>query len=144
MWASPFEIEGVLLMAKRYGRARGVRQVRECLPLVDGGAASPRESWLRMLFIDAGLPRPTTQIVVVDDRGRVVKVFDMGWEEFQVAAEYDGDHHRTNRKVYVKDIRAMATVQRMGWLVNRVIKEDRENEIIDRARTALMSRGWRP
>ena len=43
---------------------------REVLPLVDGGAASPQETRLRLLFIDSGLPRPTTQIPVVEGRGR--------------------------------------------------------------------------
>ncbi|BBY42748.1 hypothetical protein MCEL_10430 [Mycolicibacterium celeriflavum] len=56
-----FSIEEVLLLAKRHRSARQVRQLRELLPLVDGGGASPQESRLWLLFIDAGLPRPTTQ-----------------------------------------------------------------------------------
>jgi hypothetical protein len=35
-------------------------------------------------------------------------------------------------------------IERMGWQVIRVIKEDRDDDIIRRARTALISRGWRP
>ena len=61
-----FSIEDVLLLAKRHQGARGLRQLRAALPLVDGGAASPPETRLRLLFIDAGLPKPTTQIPVVD------------------------------------------------------------------------------
>jgi hypothetical protein len=96
-----------------------LRQLRELLPLVDGGAASPKETWLRLLFIDAGLPRPTTQIPVVDERGRLVRMLDMGWEDFMVGAEYDGDQHRTNRKQYVKDLRVWPKLERMGWNVTR-------------------------
>jgi hypothetical protein len=31
-----------------------------------------------------------------------------------------------------------------GWIVDQVIKEDRSAEIVERARTALISRGWKP
>jgi hypothetical protein len=142
MRATPFSIDEVLLLAQRHRRARGLKQLRAVLPLVDGGAASPQETRLRLLFIDAGFPRPTTQIPVVDGRGRLVRPLDMGWEDFMVAAEYDGDQHRTNRKEYVKDIRAFPKLERLGWSVIRVIKEDRDVDIIDRAYRALIARGW--
>ncbi|HZA11146.1 hypothetical protein [Mycobacterium sp.] len=144
MWATPFSMEDVLMLAKRYRGARGLRRLSAALPLVDGGAASPRESWLRLLFIDAGFPRPATQIPVVDGRGRLVRMLDMGWEEFRVAAEYDGDQHRTNRKQYVKDLRVHPKLEGLGWIVIRVISEDRQDDVIARARTALVSRGWQP
>lgn len=144
MHSQIFAVEDVLLLAKRYSGARGLKGLREVLPLVDGGAASPRETWLRLLYIDAGLPRPTTQIPIVEGRGRLVRMADMGWEEFMVVSEYDGDHHRTNRSQYTKDIRSLRKARALGWIVDQVIKEDRPAEIIDRARTALISRGWRP
>jgi hypothetical protein len=142
--ASPFSAEDVALLMKRYRRARGLRQLRELLPLVDGGAASPRETWLRLLYIDAGLPWPTTQIPIVEGRGRLVRMADMGWEEFMVVSEYDGDQHRTSRSQYTKDIRALRKARSLGWIVDQVINEDRPAEIIERARTALVSRGWKP
>ena len=113
MRASPFSIEDVLLLAKRYRGARGLKSLRIALPLVDGGAASPKETWLRLLYIDAGLPRPTTQIPIVEGRGRLVRMADMGWEEFLVVSEYDGDQHRTDRRQYIKDIRVAAQGQRV-------------------------------
>jgi hypothetical protein len=139
-----FSTEDVLVLAKRHRGARGLRQLREVLPLVDGGAASPQETRLRLLFIDAGLPIPTTQFPIVEGRGKLVRVVDMAWEEFMVAAEYDGDQHRTSRPQYVKDMRVLPKLARMGWIVIRVIKEDRDDDIIEQARTALVSRGWRP
>jgi len=144
MWNSTFATEDVLLLASRYRGARGLRGLREALPLVDGGAASPRETRLRLLFIDAGLPRPTTQIPVVEEHGRLVRMLDMGWEDFMVGAEYDGDQHQTNRRRYVKDLRVMPKLERMGWDVIRVIKEDRDEDVVERARIALLARGWRP
>ena len=142
--AQVFSIEDVLLLAKRYRGARGLKALRTALPLVDGGAASPKETWLRLLYIDAGLPRPTTQIPIVEGRGQLVRWSDMGWEEYMVVSEYDGDQHRTNRRQYIKDIRALRRARELGWIVDQVIKEDQPTDIVERARTALMSRGWRP
>jgi hypothetical protein len=142
MWSSPFSPEDVLLLAKRYCGVRGVRRLREVLPLVDGGADSPRETWLRLLYVDAGLPRPTTQIPIFDGH-KIIRTVDMGWEDFKVAAEYDGDQHRTNRKQYVKDLRVLPQLERLGWIVIRVINEDNPAEVLERTRSALLTRGWR-
>ncbi|WP_102143389.1 hypothetical protein [Mycobacterium hubeiense] len=144
MNANPYSIEDVLLLGKRYEGARGVKQLRARLPLVDGGAASPPETRLRLLYIDAGLPRPTTQIPVYDENGWLVRILDMGWEDFMVASEYDGDQHRTDRPQYVKDVRVMRKLARLGWDVDRVIKEDRDPAVIALARSALIARGWKP
>ena len=122
-------------------RHKGTRRVRQCqtaLSLMDGGAQSPKESWLRLVLIDAGLPRPVTQIRVTD--GHRMAYLDMGWEEPMVALEYDGDHHRTDRTQYVKDIRRAEMVNRLGWQVIRVINEDRPKLVVQRARDALARR----
>ncbi|AKN15863.1 hypothetical protein MHAE_09580 [Mycobacterium haemophilum DSM 44634] len=142
MWATPFLTEEVLLLAKRHAGARGVRRLRTVLPLIDGGAASPKETWLRLLLIDNGLPIPTTQIPVVHS-WRTVGVLDMGWEELKVAAEYDGDQHRSDRRQYVRDQRRLRKLEELGWIIIRVIAEDKANEVLVRVRNALLSRGWR-
>jgi hypothetical protein len=142
MRATPFLVEDVLLLAKRYPAARGVRRLRVALPLVDGGAASPKESWLRLLIVDAGLPTPTTQIPV-HEHWHLVGVLDMGWEEYKVAIEYDGDHHRTNRRQYVKDQRRLRKLKALGWIIIRVIAEDAAQVVVQQVRDALISQGYR-
>jgi hypothetical protein len=142
--AAPFSVEDVMLLAKRYKGARGVAQLKAALPLVDGGAASPQETRLRLLFIDAGLPKPTTQIPVYDEHGDFVRFLDMGWEDFVVGAEYDGEQHRTNRSQYVKDLRVWPKLARLGWHVVRAIKEDCDADLVRQAWDAMVSRGWRP
>ncbi|MFV9635763.1 hypothetical protein [Mycobacterium neumannii] len=144
MNACPFATEDVALLAKRHRGVRGLRQLRAALPLVDGGAESPRETWLRLLFIDAGLPRPATQFVVRDEWDRYVRRIDMCWEDFKVGAEYDGEQHLTSRRQYVLDVQVNRVLQRLGWHVIHVIKEDRGVDIVEQARNALLSRGWRP
>lgn len=144
MRARPFATEDVQLLAKRYKGARGMRQLRELLPLVDGGAASPQETRLRLLFIDNGFPKPTTQIPVYDEWGFLVRTIDMGWEDFMVGAEYDGDQHRTSRLQYVKDMKVWPELARLGWDMVRAIKEDCDPDIVRRAYEAMTSRGWKP
>jgi hypothetical protein len=139
----PFSIEDVSLLAKRHRGARGLRRLRAALPLVDGGAESPKETWLRLLFIDAGLPRPTTQFVIYDERGYYVRRIDMCWEEFTVGAEYDGEQHLTSRGQYVRDVQVNRVLQRLGWNVIHVIKEDCGEDIVHQACSALLTRGWR-
>ena len=142
MRATPFSLEDVLLLAKRYPGARGLRRLRTALPLVDGGAASPRETWLRLLLIDAKLPAPTTQIPV-HENWQLVAVLDMGWEQYMVAVEYDGDHHRSDPKQWRKDQRRLRKLEAMGWIVIRVIAGDTPEDVIGRVRAALVRRGYR-
>jgi hypothetical protein len=144
MHAQIFSIDDVLLLADRHRRARGLKSLRAVLPLVDGGSGSPQETWLRLLYIDAGLPRPTTQIPIVEGRGRLVRMADLGWEEFMTVSEYDGEHHQTSRKQYVKDIKSLRKARRLGWIVDQVVKEDKPADIVNRAWHALVSRGWKP
>lgn len=127
----------IALLANHKG-ARGVRSCRTALSLMDGGAQSPKESWLRLVLIDAGLPRPVTQLRVTE--GPLVAYLDMGWEEAMVAVEYDGEQHRTDRRQYVKDIRRAEMLSRLGWQVIRVINEDRPQAVVARAREALARR----
>lgn len=140
MHATPFSNADVRLLAKRYEGARGLRRLRAVLPLVDGGAASPRETWLRLVLIDAGLPIPATQVPVVDGYWPVA-FLDLGWKQFKVGVEYDGDHHRSDRRQYAKDQRRLRKLEQLGWLVVRVIAEDKPDDIVRRVRDALGQRG---
>ena len=140
--ATRFSPEAVLTLAKRYPAARGVRRLNACLDLVDGGAASPKETELRLLLIDAGFPRPVTQIPIVVNY-RTLAVLDMGWPEFGVAAEYDGDEHRTSRPRYAWDQKRLRKLTELGWIVVRVISEDTREDVVERVGRALVARGWR-
>jgi hypothetical protein len=143
MRATRFSTSEVLQLEKRYPAARGIRALRSVLDLLDGGAASPRESGLRLLLIDAGLPTPTTQIPIVVNF-HTLAMLDMGWSEFGVAVEYDGDQHRADRMQYVKDQRRLRKLEELGWIVIRVIAEDKPEEVVERVVAALLARGWRP
>jgi len=141
--ATGFKVDDVLRVARCHPRSPGLRRLESALGLVDAGAQSPRESYLRLLLIDAGLPRPQTQIPVLGVDGIPVAYLDLGWEEQMVAVEYNGDQHRTDRRQYVKDIRRLEMLERMGWIVVRVIAEDAPAAILRRVQAALAARSVR-
>ncbi len=97
-----------------------------------------------MLFIDAVSRSPQRRYPIYDELGRVVRILDMGWEEFMVGAEHDGDQHRTSRPQFVKDRVLARQLEAPGWHVVRAIKEDGEDDVVWQAWDAMVSRGWRP
>ncbi len=127
--------DAVADVAARHPGARGSRQLRRVLRLVDPGAESPKETCLRLLLINAGLPTPATQIEVVDGGWRAR--LDMGWEDLKVAVEYDGYHHLADRRQYLRDIQRLERLQQLGWIIVRVVAEDRPDDVVRRVMAAL-------
>lgn len=126
-------------LAATHTGTRGVRQVAHVLQLHDPGAQSPKETWLRLLLIDAGFPRPRTQIPVRGPTGRRYYL-DMGWAELRIAVEYDGDHHRSDRKRFAYDILRLEDLAAVGWIVIRVVAGTPPGEVIRRVQAAWAAR----
>lgn len=139
MRATSITADEVHAVAEQHRGARGLRQLETALALVDTGSQSPKQTSLRLLLTRAGLPRPTTQIPVTVERGKVYDL-DMGWEDLMVAVEYDGEHHRTDRWQYSRDNHRREMLERLGWIVIRVTVTDRPENIIARVRDALDTR----
>ncbi|BBW99287.1 hypothetical protein MMOR_02240 [Mycolicibacterium moriokaense] len=138
--ATRLKMADVELLADRYRGRHGIRKARSVFDLVDPGAESPRETWLRLLLIRNGFPRPTTQIPVYDAYGALVAELDMGWEDIKVAAEYEGDHHRTDPDAFNKGIRRHDELTELGWIDVRVTKRDTEGAVIGRVVAAFARR----
>ena len=138
--ATDLEMADVELLAERYKGRRGIRRARRALSLVDAGAESPRETWLRLVLIRAGFPAPQTQIPVYDQYGELVAVLDMGWKEIKLAVEYDGEHHWTSRRQFSRDIRRAEALAELEWNVVRVSAEDTEGGVIARVSAAQVRR----
>jgi very-short-patch-repair endonuclease len=129
------------LLVERYRGRRGMKAARAGLELIDNGAQSPRETWLRLLLLRAGFPRPQTQIPVLNEWVWAEAYLDMGWEDIKVAVEYDGNQHRSSRAQYAKDIRRLEMLeQRYCWIVIRVVAEHHPDEVISRVHTARARR----
>ncbi|MGI5273788.1 hypothetical protein ACQEUU_31930 [Nonomuraea sp. CA-218870] len=122
------------------GRARTV------LGLADRRAASPRESWLRVMLAGCGLPRPATQLRVALPGGRHVRL-DLGWEAYQVAVEYDGREHHTTPADRHDDERRREELRRHGWRVivaGPDVIPGRAADLLEIVANALIERGWQP
>jgi hypothetical protein len=138
--ATDLKVTDVETLAERYRGRRGIKRARIALSRVDPGAESPRETWLRLLLIRAGFPPPRTQIPVYDGYGALVAVLDMGWEDLKLAVEYEGDHHRTDRRQFHRDIRRAEAVAELGWMHVRITAEDTSGGIIARVSAAWQRR----
>jgi hypothetical protein len=141
--ATNVPVHQVYSVGKRYPGARGICRFRETLDLVDGGAESPQETRLRLLLVQSGIPRPVTQIPVANPKGRKRRI-DMGWPEWMVGAEYDGEHHWTNPDDHAEDIERLEFLAAKGWLIVRVSAGQlryQRPEVVQRVRDALIRRG---
>lgn len=139
--ATRTKVADVELLAARHKGRKGIRRALAALDLVDAGAESPRETWLRLIIIRAGFPRPETQIPVFDEFGQVVARVDVGWSDLKIAVEYEGEHHRSDRRRIARDIRRTELLQELKWIVIRVTAEDTPETIRRRISAAFAQRG---
>lgn len=137
--ATRFDNAAVLEVARRHPHVRDLSSMASMLAQVDAGAESPQETYLRLTLIDAGFPRPQTQIRVPRPDGRSYHL-DMGWPELMVAVEYDGEHHRTDRESFANDVARAEYLAAAGWIIIRVLRDHRRPEIIARVRRARQVR----
>ncbi|AMO59165.1 cullin, a subunit of E3 ubiquitin ligase [Mycolicibacterium phlei] len=129
MWARPFPLSGVRELMERYPRAVGNEQLRELLPLVDGGAATPWQSRARLCLVDAGCPRPQTQVPVLVG-SRPVAYLEIGWPEYQVgltSRPYDAAEQRM--------------LESLGWIVIWVPESEPVENCLEKVELALARRG---
>jgi very-short-patch-repair endonuclease len=73
---------------------KGVARLRRVVGLAESEAESPMETRLRMLLVNAGLPRPEVQVSIHDASGRFVGRPDLLYGKQRLAIEYDGGGHR--------------------------------------------------
>lgn len=132
--ATRLTADDVVGIAKRHCRARGLRQLDDVLALFDRGAESPRETWLRLLLVDEGFPRPQTQIPILGPDGFPLYYLDMGWPHLKLAVEYDGAQHAGTLGY---DIHRHDYLANLGWTVVRVAAGHRRPGIV-----ARVNREW--
>lgn len=138
--ATRFRHDDVIAVAAAHPRVRGRRRLARLLDLMDAGAQSPKETWLRLLLIDAGFPRPQTQIPLLAPDGFPLYFLDMGWEDIKVAVEYDGEQHRTDIDQYRTDVIRAEYLDGLGWRRIRVLAGHRPDDIVRRVARAGVPR----
>lgn len=143
--ATDIKVADVVALADDRPGVKGRRRLRAVLELVDGGAESPQESRLRLMLVRGGLPMPQTQIVFSDDLGNARIRVDMGWPEWKVGVEYDGEQHWTDARQRSWDIERLVIAESEGWIIVRVSAEmmSRPSVVVERVATKLRQAGWR-
>jgi hypothetical protein len=123
--------------------SRGSAAARPALALIRPRVDSPRETWLRLCLILAGLPEPECNPTIQGVRrsGRV----DLLFRGFRVIVEYEGEQHRTDARQWHKDIDRQEDFGGVGYLTVRVTKEHARQPrlVVRRVYEALCSRGYR-
>lgn len=119
---------------------RGVRAARAALEHLSLRVDSPMETRLRVLLVDAGLPRPIVNLPVRDEGGQLLCIPDLHYAVPPVALQYEGDHHRTDKEQWRNDIGRDDVLREFGWEVLRFVDVDvfkRPERTVDRVRRAL-------
>jgi hypothetical protein len=134
----------VQLLIERNRGARGIVQLRQAVSLSDPGSESPQETRTRLVLTDAGLRPQRTQIEVFDNFGEFVARLDMGWDDWLVGVQYDGEQHWTDPRRRARDIEQDAELQALDWRIIRVnadLLRYRPATIVARTRAALCAAG---
>jgi hypothetical protein len=129
------------------GPRTGVARLRAALPLIRQGASSDLETLQRLAMRDAGLPEPELDVDVYDDTGKLLGCTEIVYSGRKIAIECEGDHHRVSRQQWNRDIEKYHAYMQNGWLVVRGTAQEiryRRPVVADRARAALLQRGWKP
>ncbi|NUT08483.1 MAG: DUF559 domain-containing protein, partial [Hamadaea sp.] len=142
--------EKVLAYVDAHSGWPSVRSARVSLSLSDGRAESVMETRLRLLLVDGGLPGPALQVritrILPDGRVRVLARVDLAYEDWKLAIEYDGDHHR-ERATHRKDMARQNEIYVEGWTVLRFNASDVlrfPDRTVATVRAMLLRLGWRP
>jgi hypothetical protein len=123
----------------RVPRRRGIRLARAVLPLLESRVDSAMETRVRLLILDAGLPRPVVNRPVFDSAGEWIACPDLQYPRLRVAIEYEGGHHRTPTQQR-KDIRRDELYREEGWILIKVTYADvydRPGTLVERIRRAI-------
>lgn len=102
------------------GRRVGVERLRQALPQIRVGSASPLETEFRLDAAAGGLPDPELDVEIRDGRGRLLGISELVYRRFGVVVEVEGDHHRTDRSQWVRDIDKYNAYAAAGWEVVRL------------------------
>lgn len=133
--------------ALKAGRRRGAAKLRDALPQIRVGSASPPETLLRLALVRTGLPEPVLDYDVLTPDGRAIGYTELAYPAHGILIEYEGDHHRVDRAQWNRDIEKHAACVALGWDVLRLTSEHvypRTDAAVRRIRDALARAGWRP
>ena len=119
--------------------ARGMKTARAAYDLIRAHTDSPKESELRLIIVNAGLPEPVVNVEITVN-GEWVGTPDLAYPKLKIAIEYEGDHHR-DEDTYNDDIIRRELFAAAGWTMVLVTRAQlaHPQHIITRIRQAIHS-----
>lgn len=129
------------------GRRLGAAKLREALPRVRVGSASPSETRIRVACARAVLPEPELDVDIFAADGTPIGYTEIAFPEFRLLVESEGDHHRVDREQWDRDIEKHHACAAAGWTVLRLTGRHiypSPAPAVERIRAALVRAGWRP
>lgn len=137
-------LDALRYVISRHGGMRGIKTAREAIELVRVGADSAPETHMRLALIDAGLPEPVLNHVLLDQGGLPSLWPDAAYPQWGIALQYDGGHH-AGEEQHLRDMERYDRTLALGWLEVRIGKQHLEGDrpaVVRKVREALQSRGW--
>jgi hypothetical protein len=126
---------------------RHARKLLAALAQIRVGSSSPGETKTRLASERAGLPQPMLDFDVFAPDGRPIGFTEIAYPEYHVLVEYEGDHHRTDRGQWQRDVDKHAMCVDAGYEVVRLTARHvhpSTEPAIRRIRAALIRGGWQP
>lgn len=134
-----------LRRATAAGPRPGVAHLRQALLHIRVGSSSPLETEYRLDAAAAGLPDAELDVEIHGADGRRIGITEFVYRPFRVLVEIEGDHHRTSRAQWNRDIEKYAAYVAAGWEVVRLtsahVRGGRAPAIVG---AALRRHGWQP
>ncbi|HEV7185560.1 MAG TPA: hypothetical protein VGN33_13785 [Leifsonia sp.] len=142
-WRSPrASIPELAAEAARLSGRPGAGTARAAAGLLHERSESPQESHLRVALVRAGFPRLQVNVDLRDTDGRFVARPDLRFPDYGVIVEYEGDHHRTDRAQWRRDLSRTAELQALGETVIRIASTGAPT--LRLIRRTLLRAGWSP
>ncbi len=128
-----------------YRRAAG--KLRDALAEVRVGSSSVAETRIRRDCQRAGLPSPELDFDVFTAEGEAIGYTELAHPRYRLLIEYEGDHHRTDRAQWQRDVDKHTACAAAGWEVLRLTARHvypSTAPAVERIRAALIRHGWQP
>ena len=114
---------------------RGLRRLREALPLLNDRAESRQESRVRVILTRGGITGFRVNHWVTASNGKRYRV-DVAFPAVRLALEYQGGHHADPNQ-YRKDVSRRAHLEADHWTVLEIAADDVGPELVDLVRARL-------
>lgn len=120
----PMTVLDDLETAMRSTRRTGIDRLERTAFLIRPGVRSAMESIVRVIIVTAGLPEPEVNVPLFRRDGSWLGAGDLVYLRQRLLIDYEGDHHRTEKRQFRKDIARREDFEDEDWGVLRITADD--------------------